>query len=137
MSECILELREILGAPIRPHWFFTLLWALVVHAGEAPGRSYDLAAFDPVSLQSIANRRSSADMRSIAAFVGSHVVRGLGRETWHKQQRSHKVCDLHRFASLIEPRASRGMSVSVSKTDIGGWIFPDHANVWQRCHLSR
>ncbi len=85
MSECILKLREIVGAPIDPHGLVTLLWALVVHAGEAPGRSYDLAAFDPVSLQPTANCRSSADMRSIADFVGSHRSRGLGRERWHKQ----------------------------------------------------
>jgi hypothetical protein len=84
-SECILKLREIVGAPIDPHGLVTLLWALVVHAGEAPGRSCDLAAFDPVSLQPTANCRSSADMRSIAAFVGSHRSRGLGRERWYKQ----------------------------------------------------
>src|ERR1700747_3672406 len=95
MSECILKLREIVGAPIDPHGLVTLLWALVVHAGEAPGRSYDLTAFDPVSLQSTANYRSSADMRSVAAFVGLH-SRGLGRERWHKQQRRQKICDLHR-----------------------------------------
>jgi hypothetical protein len=40
-------------------------------------------------------------------------------------------------ASLIEPRASGGMSVSERKTEIGVWIFPDHANVWQFCQLSR
>jgi hypothetical protein len=81
MSECILKLREIVGAPIDPHGLITLLWALVVDAGEAPGRSCDLAAFDPVSLQPIAHRRSSADMRSIAASVGSYMSRGLRRES--------------------------------------------------------
>src|SRR5260370_32683124 len=95
-SERILKLREIVGAPIDPHGLVTLLWALVVHAGEAPGRSYDLAAFDPVSLQPTANCRSSADMRAIAVFVGSHRSRGSGRERWHKQSRRQKVCDLHR-----------------------------------------
>jgi hypothetical protein len=85
MSECILKLREIVGAAIDPHGLVTLLWALVVHAGEAPGRSCDLAAFDPVSLQSTANDGSSAEMRSIATFVSSHMSRGLRRERWRKQ----------------------------------------------------
>jgi hypothetical protein len=85
MSECILELREIVGAAMDPHGLVTLLWALVVHAGEASGRSCDLAAFDPVSLQSTANDGSSVEMRSIATSVGLHMGRGLGRERWHKQ----------------------------------------------------
>ena len=85
MSECILKLREIVGAPIGPYGLVTLLWALVVHAGEAPGRSYDLAVFNPVSLQSTANDGASAEMRSVASFVGSHMSRGLRRERWHKQ----------------------------------------------------
>jgi hypothetical protein len=100
MSECILKLREMVGAAIDPHGLVTLLWTLVVHAGEARERSRDLAAFDPVSVPSTADCRSSVDMRSIAAFVGSHMSRCLGREGWHKQWSRQNACDLPVLPSL-------------------------------------
>jgi hypothetical protein len=77
--------RERLAATMRSHMLAALARALAGHAGGAPGRSYDLAALDPVTLQPTAHRRSSADMRSIAAFVGSHTSRRLRRERWHEQ----------------------------------------------------
>jgi hypothetical protein len=80
VSKAIHVSRERVAAAIEPYVLAALAWPLVRHAGEAPGRSYDLAALDPVSLQPTADRRSSADMRSIAASVGSRMSRGLRRE---------------------------------------------------------
>jgi hypothetical protein len=85
VSEAISVSLERVPAAIEPHVLAALAWLLVGYAGEAPGRSYDLAALDPVSLQPTANRRSSTDMRSIAASVGSHMSRRLRRERWHEQ----------------------------------------------------
>jgi hypothetical protein len=44
MSERILVSRDLTWAPINPHWLVALAWAVVGHAGSAPGRSRDLAA---------------------------------------------------------------------------------------------
>jgi len=79
VSKAIHVSRERVVAAIEPYVLAALARPMVGHAGEAPGRSYDLAALDPVSLQ------PTADMRSIASFVASHVSRGLRRERWHKQ----------------------------------------------------
>ena len=87
-----------------------LAWAVVGHAGGAPGRGYDLVALGPVSQRPTAHRRSDADVRSIA--VGSHTSRCLRRECRHEQQRRQNVCDLHRSVSLVGPRVTGGTFVA-------------------------
>ena len=71
-------LDHALAATIGPHVLAALAWAVVAHAGGAPGRGYDLVALGPVSQLRAAHRGVDADMRSIA--VGSHMSRCLRRE---------------------------------------------------------
>jgi hypothetical protein len=51
-SKCTSLSRESIAAAVDPHRLAALAGALVRHAGGAPGRSYDLAALDPVCLRS-------------------------------------------------------------------------------------
>jgi hypothetical protein len=43
--------RDVAAATINPHRLAALTWAVVGHAGGAPGRSRDLAALNPVLLR--------------------------------------------------------------------------------------
>jgi len=51
-SERIPVSRDFAAATINPHRLAALAWAVVRHAGSAPGRSCDLAANDHVWLRS-------------------------------------------------------------------------------------
>jgi hypothetical protein len=48
MSKRIPVLRDVAAATINPHRLAALTWAVVGHAGGAPGWRYDLAALNPV-----------------------------------------------------------------------------------------
>jgi hypothetical protein len=60
-SERISVSRKRVAAAIGPHVLAALAWAVVGHAGGAPGWSYDLTPLNPVCL------------RSSAGFVGSRL----------------------------------------------------------------
>jgi hypothetical protein len=64
-SERMSVSRERVTAAIEPHGLAALAWAVIGHAGGAPGWSDDLAALNPEC------RRSSADLRASAGFAGS------------------------------------------------------------------
>ena len=51
MSKRIPVSRDVAAATINPHRLTALTWAVVGHAGGAPGWSYDLAALNPVCLR--------------------------------------------------------------------------------------
>ena len=51
LSERISVSRERVAAAIGPDVLTALAWAVVGHAGLAPGWSYDLAALNPVCLR--------------------------------------------------------------------------------------
>src|SRR3979411_1797430 len=71
MSKRISISRERVAAAIEPHVLAALTWAVVGHAGGAPGWSYDLAALNPVCLRVIADRGSRAEVRPGARLFGS------------------------------------------------------------------
>jgi hypothetical protein len=51
MSKRIPVSRDVAAITINPHRLAALTWAVVGHAGGAPGWSYDLAALNPVCLR--------------------------------------------------------------------------------------
>ena len=51
MSKRIPVSRDVAAVTINPHRLAALTWAVVGHAGGAPGWSYDLAALNLVCLR--------------------------------------------------------------------------------------
>jgi hypothetical protein len=72
-SERIPVSRDLAAAAINPHRLAAFAWAVVRHAGSAPGRSCDLTALNHVC------------MRSSDAFVGLLLSRRWRSERQRKQ----------------------------------------------------